>query len=179
MPAVDRAHGPQSQTTHGLPTEPLAVVFDLVNRCRHEAGLYLAPCLGSIQFRVRQLATVRIRVNQASCHPDNRPRELRNLHPPCPRHGPSLRRAVQRAQVRGEHVLPCRVHRDMVMAEHRRRPQARPCGVDGGTGPSRAQPRGPAIPIPVALAGTRRTCGDASHRRERLERPPRHPPSHP
>ncbi|BCJ75909.1 hypothetical protein CS0771_54530 [Catellatospora sp. IY07-71] len=57
---VDRAHRSQSQTTHGLPTEPLAVVFDLVNRCRHEAGLYLAPYRGSIRFRMRRLATVRI-----------------------------------------------------------------------------------------------------------------------
>ncbi|WP_256442843.1 hypothetical protein [Catellatospora sp. IY07-71] len=36
------------------------MVFDLVNRCRHEAGLYLAPYRGSIRFRMRRLATVRI-----------------------------------------------------------------------------------------------------------------------
>ncbi|GAA1658010.1 hypothetical protein GCM10009679_74020 [Saccharothrix algeriensis] len=51
---VDRAHRSQSQATHGLLTEPLAVVFDLVNRRCHEAGLYLAPYAGSIRFRARR-----------------------------------------------------------------------------------------------------------------------------
>jgi hypothetical protein len=44
---VDRADGSESQATHGLLAEPPAGVTELINPCRHEAGLYLATCRAS------------------------------------------------------------------------------------------------------------------------------------
>jgi hypothetical protein len=48
---VDRAHGSESQPTHGLLTETTAIFTALIKPCPHAAGLYLAGLSQPHQFR--------------------------------------------------------------------------------------------------------------------------------